>query len=148
MSETQGTEKKGVCPYLYKNKSMRGFRCSHRIVERRLGSMFSRGWYWHGNEPCHQIAYLYSAIGKQNKKAHAVRHIMDTEYMNTPGGLSGNDDAGQMSAWYVFSALEFYPLCPSTPYYYLGIPAFPHTTIHLSNGKGFTIKINGTQDRH
>lgn len=73
--------------------------------------MFAAGRYWHGNEPCHQIAYLYDYIGKPEKTRQWVRQIMDTEYLDAPGGLSGNDDAGQMSAWYVFSALGFYPVC-------------------------------------
>ena len=108
-------------------------------MEARLDSMFQRGWYWHGNEPCHQIAYLYSAIGRQDKTARAVTHLRETEYLNLPGGLSGNDDAGQMSAWYLFSSLGFYPLCPGTPFYYLGLPAFPHITLHLDGGRTFTI---------
>lgn len=68
-----------------------------------------------------------------------VRHIMETEYLNAPGGLSGNDDAGQMSAWYVFSAMGFYPVCPGTPYYIIGSPSFPRMSIRLENGKTFTI---------
>lgn len=111
-----------------------------RKMEARLDSMFIQGWYWHGNEPCHQIAYLYSAIGRQDKAAQTVQHIMRTEYMDAPGGLSGNDDAGQMSAWYIFSTLGFYPVCPATPYYYLSRPAFCHITLHLPNGKTLTIK--------
>ncbi len=64
---------------------------------------------------------------------------MAEEYRDTPGGLSGNDDAGQMSAWYVFSALGFYPVCPGTPYYVLGIPAFPRVTLQLESHRDFTI---------
>ena len=64
---------------------------------------------------------------------------METEYLNAPGGLSGNDDAGQMSAWYVFSAMGFYPVCPGTPYYIIGSPSFPRMSIRLENGKTFTI---------
>lgn len=111
-----------------------------KAMEAKLDSMFREGWYWHGNEPCHQIAYLYSAIGRQQKAAEAVAHIMNTEYKDEPGGLSGNDDAGQMSAWYIFSALGFYPVCPSSPYYYLGAPAFPEITVHLENGKTLIIR--------
>ncbi len=111
--------------------------------EAKLDSMFQKGWYWHGNEPCHQIAYLYSAIGNVNKSAKVIRNILDTEYLNAPGGLSGNDDAGQMSAWYVFSALGFYPVCPGTPYYYIGTPTFPRAQLNLENGKTFTIIANG-----
>lgn len=117
-----------------------------KSMEAKLDSMFMRGWYWHGNEPCHQIAYLYSAIGLQNKTVDAIRNIMETEYMDAPGGLSGNDDAGQMSAWYIFSALGFYPVCPSKPEYVLGAPAFPEITIHLENGKELTIKAVGLEE--
>jgi predicted alpha-1,2-mannosidase len=83
--------------------------------EEKLDSMFEQGLYWHGNEPCHQIAYLYNYIDRNDKTRRWVRHILDTEYNDTPGGLSGNDDAGQMSAWYIFSSLGFYPVCPGTP---------------------------------
>ena len=99
--------------------------------------------YWHGNEPCHQVAYLYNFIGRPDKTARAVRHILDTEYLNLPGGLCGNDDAGQMSAWYVFSAMGFYPVCPATPYYYIGIPTFRKVEIRLASGRTFTILAHG-----
>ncbi len=105
----------------------------------RLDSMFSEGRYWHGNEPCHQIAWLFNYAGQPWKTQRAVRHILATEYLNGPGGLSGNDDAGQMSAWYIFGALGFYPVCPASPYYMLGSPIFERTVIHLDNDKTFTI---------
>lgn len=107
--------------------------------EARLDSMFTEGRYWHGNEPCHQIAYLYSAIGKPAKTAQRVAHILDTEYNDTPGGLSGNDDAGQMSAWYVFSSMGFYPVCPATDRYLLAAPRFGRVTLNLPQGRPFTI---------
>ena len=91
----------------------------------RLDSMFTEGLYWHGNEPCHQVAYMFNYAGEPWRTQKWVRHIMKTEYMDVPGGLSGNDDAGQMSAWYIFSALGFYPVCPATPYYIIGTPMFP-----------------------
>ena len=108
--------------------------------EAKLDSMFSCLRYWHGNEPCHQVAYLYDYVGKPEKTAAAVRHIMETEYLDEPGGLSGNDDAGQMSAWYVFSAMGLYPVCPSKPEYALGEPAFDSVTIRPEGGKAFTIR--------
>ena len=107
--------------------------------EEKLDSMFEQGLYWHGNEPCHQIAYLYNYIGRNDKTRRVVRHILDTEYNDTPGGLSGNDDAGQMSAWYIFSSLGFYPVCPGTPYYQLAAPTFRRATINLENGRQFQI---------
>ena len=107
--------------------------------EAKLDSMFTEGRYWHGNEPCHQIAYLYDFIGKREKTIGRVAHILDTEYNDTPGGLSGNDDAGQMSAWYVFSSLGFYPVCPATDRYMLSAPRFQRVTLNLEDGRKFTI---------
>ena len=110
------------------------------LFEERLDLMFSENRYWHGNEPGNQIAYLYDFIGKPEKCQAAVQEIMKTEYRNTPGGLSGNDDAGQLSAWYVFACLGFYPVCPGSAEYALGIPAFDRITVHLENGRDFVIK--------
>lgn len=105
----------------------------------KLDSMFSENRYWHGNEPCHQTAFMFNYAGQPWKTQQAVRHIMDTEYINAPGGLSGNDDAGQMSAWYIFAAMGFYPVCPGTPVYMLASPSFKRMTINLENGKKFTM---------
>lgn len=110
-----------------------------REVEAKLDSLFELKRYWHGNEPCHQVAYLYDAVGRRDKAARRIRHIMDTEYKNLPGGLSGNDDAGQMSAWFVFSAMGFYPVCPSEPEYWLGEPLFDKIVIRGEKGRDFTI---------
>lgn len=110
----------------------------------KLDSMFTHGRYWHGNEPCHQVAWLFNYAGQPWKTQQAVRHILDTEYLPVPGGLSGNDDAGQMSAWYVFGALGFYPVCPATPYYAIGSPVFPRAEIAVGNGRTFTIEAEGT----
>ena len=118
------------------------------VFSAKLDSMFSQQRYWHGNEPCHQIAYLFNYAGEPWKTQREVRHIMDTEYLNSPGGLSGNDDAGQMSAWYLFSALGFYPVCPGTPYYIIGSPSFEEATLHLENGKQFTIKAKGASSEN
>ena len=107
--------------------------------EAKLDSMFTEGRYWHGNEPCHQIAYLYDFIGKRDKTIEHVDHILDTEYNDTPGGLSGNDDSGQMSAWYVFSSMGFYPVCPVTDRYMLSAPRFQKVTLNLEGGKKFVI---------
>ena len=108
--------------------------------EEKLDSMFEQGLYWHGNEPCHQIPYLYNYVGRNDKTRRVVSHILDTEYNDTPGGLSGNDDAGQMSAWYIFSSLGFYPVCPGTPYYQLSAPTFRRATFNLENGRTFTLE--------
>ena len=116
-------------------------------VVSRLDKMFDEGLYWHGNEPCHQVAYLYDAAGAPWKAQQRIHHILNTEYNDTPGGLSGNDDAGQMSAWYVFSAIGFYPVCPGTPYYYIGTPSFDKVTFNLENDKKFEIQAHGVGDK-
>lgn len=113
----------------------------------KLDSMFSEHRYWHGNEPCHQVAYMFNYAGEPWKTQKEVRHILETEYLQAPGGLSGNDDAGQMSAWYLFSAMGFYPVCPGSPYYVLGSPTFPKLSIQLENGKQFIIEaINASKE--
>ena len=105
----------------------------------KLDSMFTEGRYWHGNEPCHQVAYMFNYAGEPWRTQKYVRQILDTEYLDATGGLSGNDDAGQMSAWLLFSYMGFYPVCPATPYYMIGSPVFPKLTLNLENGKSFTI---------
>ena len=114
----------------------------------KLDSMFSEGRYWHGNEPCHQVAFMFNYAGQPWKTQRVVRHIMDTEYHNTPGGLAGNDDAGQMSAWYMFAAMGFYPVCPGTPYYMLASPSFPSITLCPEGGRPFTIQARGTSEQN
>lgn len=105
----------------------------------RLDSMFTEKRYWHGNEPCHQIGYLFNYAGMPWKTQRTIHHIMETEYLNMPGGLSGNDDAGQMSAWYIFSAMGFYPVCPGTVNYVIGTPLFKKLTLNLPSGKKFIV---------
>ena len=98
------------------------------------------GNYVHGNEPGHHIPYLYNWTGHPEKIQKHVRMIMNTMYAPTVEGLCGNDDAGQMSAWYIFSSLGFYPVTPGSPYYALGSPLVMEAKIHLDNGKVLTIK--------
>ncbi len=100
------------------------------------------GNYVHGNEPGHHIPYLYNWAGRPEKTQERVRMILDTMYGPTVDGLCGNDDAGQMSAWYVFSSLGFYPVTPGSPNYALGSPLVKEATIHLDNGKNLIIKAN------
>lgn len=118
------------------------------VYAAKLDSMFTEGRYWHGNEPCHQVAFMFNYAGQPWKTQQAVRHILDTEYHNTPGGLAGNDDAGQMSAWYVFAAMGFYPVCPGTPYYMLASPSFPVVTLCPEGGHPFTVKAKGASARN
>jgi len=99
------------------------------------------GQYAHGNEPSHHIAYLYNYIGKPYKTQKYVRQIIDELYTSKPNGYSGNEDCGQMSAWYVLSSLGFYPVCPGTDQYLIGSPVFDYANINLENGKTFSIKI-------
>ncbi len=98
------------------------------------------GQYAHGNEPSHHMAYLYNYAGKPWKTQAIVREILETMYDDQPDGLSGNEDCGQMSAWYILSAMGFYQVCPGTPQYIIGTPIFDKVTIHLENGKGFVVE--------
>ena len=116
------------------------------IFNRTLDDFFAEGQYWHGNEPGHQIPFMYVYSGQPWKSAKEVRNILKTEYSTGPGGLSGNDDSGQMSAWYVFGAIGFYPVCPSTPEYAVSGPVFEKITIRLGNGKTLRILAPGNSD--
>ena len=97
------------------------------------------GQYAHGNEPSHHAAYLYSYAGKPWKTQETAKKIMTTLYSSAPDGLCGNDDCGQMSAWYVLSALGIYPVCPGDNTYVFGSPMFDKAVIKLENGKNFYI---------
>lgn len=99
------------------------------------------GNYVHGNEPGHHIPYLYNWTHQAWKTQERVRHIMQTMYSNTPDGLCGNDDAGQMSAWYIFSALGFYPVCPGSEQYATGSPLVKSATLHFESGKKLNIMV-------
>ena len=98
------------------------------------------GQYAHGNEPSHHMAYLYNYIGKPWKTQAMISQILETLYDDQPDGISGNEDCGQMSAWYIMSAMGFYPVCPGDPTYVFGSPIFDKVTINLKNGKKFTVK--------
>ena len=98
------------------------------------------GGYVHGNEPAHHVAYLYNYTNEQWKTQAQVRHILNMQYKPTPDGLGGNDDCGQMSAWYIFGALGFYPVAPASNEYALGSPLINNAIIHLENGKTFSIE--------
>ena len=104
------------------------------------------GWYAHGNEPSHHVAYLYAYAGQPWRAQARLKQVMDTQYKPTADGLAGNDDLGQMSAWYVFTALGFYPLAPGSNQYVLGRPFLPKATLNLPNGKRFTVVADGLDD--
>lgn len=97
------------------------------------------GQYAHGNEPSHHVIYLYNKVGQPWKTQQYVAKVLHELYHNTPAGLCGNEDCGQMSAWYVFSAMGFYPVNPVSGQYEIGTPLFPKMKLHLSNGKTFTV---------
>ena len=100
------------------------------------------GEYWHGNEPSHHVIYLYSYAGQPWKAAERLHEVVTTQYGNKPNSLSGNDDCGQMSAWYIFTCLGFYPVCPGSDYYAIGAPQLRKAVLNLSNGKKFTMTAN------
>ena len=97
------------------------------------------GQYAHGNEPSHHVIYLFNTIGQPWKTQKYAAEVMHELYKNTPAGLCGNEDCGQMSAWYVFSAMGFYPVDPVSGKYEIGTPMYPEMKMHLANGKTFTI---------
>ncbi len=101
------------------------------------------GNYVHGNEPSHHVPYLYNYAGAPWKTQQRVHQIMDNLYAPMSGGLPGNDDCGQMSAWYIFSALGFYPVSPGSNEYVLGSPSVTEARLNLENGKTFTIRAIG-----
>ncbi|SEG36443.1 alpha-1,2-mannosidase, putative [Bryocella elongata] len=105
----------------------------------KLDGLFDAGLYDQGNEPSHGIAYLYNFAGSPEKTQERVRGLLKTQFGPRPDGLPGNDDAGQMSAWYVLSAMGFFPECPGKLDYSIGSPLFTRIVIHLSNGRRFTI---------
>ncbi|KAA6323631.1 hypothetical protein EZS27_026949, partial [termite gut metagenome] len=109
----------------------------HEIREMQIMNM---GNYAHGNQPIQHAIYLYNYSGAPWKAQYWLREVMNRLYLPAPDGYCGDEDNGQTSAWYVFSALGFYPVCPGSGQYVLGSPLFRSTTIHLENGKTFTLK--------
>ena len=104
------------------------------------------GQYAHGNEPSHHVTYLYALAGRPERTQELIREIFDTQYSPKPNGLCGNDDCGQMSAWYMFSAMGFYPVNPVSGEYVFGAPQLPEFVLHLADGKTFTIKAEGLSE--
>jgi len=99
------------------------------------------GQYAHGNEPSHHVAYLYNYVDKPWKTQELIKEILETQYQNTPSGLCGNEDCGQMSSWYLFSSLGFYPVNPAQGIYSIGFPIFDKAEINLENGSRFSIIV-------
>ncbi|MGZ4020036.1 MAG: GH92 family glycosyl hydrolase, partial [Flavisolibacter sp.] len=115
-----------------------------KSFETALDSLFLKNEYWHGNEPGHQIPFLYDYTDAPWKTQQQVRKILNEEYSDGAGGLSGNDDAGQMSAWYVFAALGFYPVNPVSDEYLISSPLFDKTSINVGGQKPFEIIVHKT----
>lgn len=106
------------------------------------------GQYAHGNEPSHHVTYLYTLAGRPERTQELIREIFDTQYKNKPDGLCGNDDCGQMSAWYMFSAMGFYPVDPVSGDYVFGAPQLPKIVLHLADGKTFTVIAENLSKEH
>ncbi|MEP7184717.1 MAG: glycoside hydrolase domain-containing protein, partial [Rhodanobacter sp.] len=102
----------------------------------------------HGNEPSHHIAYLYDYADAPWKTQQRLKQIMDTQYAARPDGMAGNDDLGQMSAWYVFTALGFYPVTPASDEYAIGRPFVARAALHLGQGHTFTVTASPLDDAH
>ena len=124
-----------VVPPVY-DDSYYGYRI-HEITEMQVADM---GNYAHGNQPAQHMIYLYDWAGEPRKAQKRIREVMDRLYSSAPDGYCGDEDNGQTSAWYVFSAMGFYPVCPASDQYAIGRPYFPRMKVHLENGK--TLEIN------
>ncbi|HPT21719.1 MAG TPA: GH92 family glycosyl hydrolase [Bacteroidales bacterium] len=106
------------------------------------------GCYVHGNEPSHHVAYMYNWAGQPWKTQERIHQIVNTMYLNKPDGLCGNDDCGQMSAWYIFSSLGFYPVCPGSGQYAIGSPSVKEASIQLGGGKNLIVKANNLSEKN
>lgn len=133
----------------FENKLDSLFNAPQQTTGREQGDITGLiGQYAHGNEPSHHIIYLYDFTSSPAKAQQLAHKVMTEMYKNDPDGLIGNEDCGQMSAWYVLSALGFYPVTPGTNNYMIGTPAFSLVEIHLENGKSFTINSPGVSDKN
>ncbi|MBL7887940.1 MAG: GH92 family glycosyl hydrolase, partial [Bacteroidia bacterium] len=138
-----GLIKKMGGPIKFESKLDELFSTSSKTTGREQADITGLiGQYAHGNEPSHHMAYLYNFISKPSKTQSRVNQILNDFYKNDPDGLIGNEDCGQMSAWYVLSSLGFYQVTPGTNKYILGTPLFKEVKVHLENGKTFNVKSN------
>src|SRR2546421_10418994 len=117
----------------------------HEIREMQIMNM---GQYAHGNQPIQHMIYLYNYAGQPWKSQYWVRQAMNKLYHPTPDGYCGDEDNGQTSAWYVFSAMGFYPVCPGTTQYVFGTPLFKKLVLTLENGKQFVIEATDNNDKN
>lgn len=118
------------------------------IHEIREMTVMNMGNYAHGNQPVQHLVYLYNHVGEPWKAQQWVRKVMDSMYSPTPDGYCGDEDNGQTSAWYVFSALGFYPVCPGSDEYLFGGPLFRKVTLNFDNGKRFVVRAKGGVDQN
>ena len=132
-----------VVPPIY-DDSYYGYRI-HEITEMQVADM---GNYAHGNQPAQHIIYLYDWAAQPHKAQKWVREVMDRLYSSAPDGYCGDEDNGQTSAWYIFSAMGFYPVCPGSGEYAIGSPYFPRMTIHLENGRPLEITASNADGSH
>jgi predicted alpha-1,2-mannosidase len=114
----------------------------------RLDEHFSGNHNVHSNEPSHHYGYLYDFSGEAWKTQAKVREIAAAEYANLPSGIDGDDDCGQMSAWYLFAALGFYPVNPASGDYMIGSPLFTKMTLQLANGKQLTVLAENNSEKN
>ncbi|MFV8327962.1 GH92 family glycosyl hydrolase [Flavobacterium sp. ZS1P14] len=135
---------------IFTNRLEQLFTESSEITGTNVSSDISGlvGQYAHGNEPSHHIAYLFNHAAKPWRTQYWVRHILNTQYNTTPNGLSGNEDCGQMSAWYIFSSMGLYPMNPASGEYEIGSPIFEKATIHLQDKKSFVIEAENVSDKN
>ena len=103
------------------------------------------GQYAHGNEPSHHVAYLYNHVGRPSKTQELVYDILENQYKNQPNGHCGNEDCGQMSSWYIFGALGFYPVNPAQGAYHLGVPLFEEVKMDVGKNKTFIVKAENLE---
>ena len=106
------------------------------------------GQYAHGNEPSHHVIYLYNKVGQPWKTQKYVAEVLHNLYQNAPDGICGNEDCGQMSAWYMFNAMGFYPVDPVSGHYVFGAPQMPKIVLHLPDGKTFTVIAENLSKEH
>jgi len=144
---TEGTSKHYTWYVPHDVQGLKQLMGGKETFSKKLNNLIENNEYWHGNEPSHQIPFLFNYTGQWDKTQQTVKHLLRTEYGLGPGGVSGNDDAGQMSAWYIFGAMGFYPLCPGNNEYELSSPIFEKITLHLDKhyypGKKFVLKADG-----
>ncbi|MDR0507681.1 MAG: GH92 family glycosyl hydrolase [Dysgonamonadaceae bacterium] len=136
----------GRKPFIEKLDSL--FSISSEITGERASADISGliGQYAHGNEPSHQTIHIYNAVGQPYKTQELVDKVLQTLYFDDPNGLSGNEDCGEMSAWYILNSMGFYSYCPGIPYYSIGRPLFDEVKINLQNGKSFIIRAENNSD--